>query len=399
MAALKSLPALLRTLILALHTLLARLLPPTFHPRIALPTPTGPYSIGLIDRDLHDPARDRRLMVSIWYPAQPAAPGVMPPPVTPFPAEVAKGVAALFNVPALLFEQIRFIRTHATQNAPLATSDSPFPVLVFSHGLGGLRLQNTSLLQELASWGYIIVALDHPFSAAVTVFPDGETARFDLTRYSVPKRGTAPDVEIDRTLDQHVFPIWVADQRFVYDLLAQWNESDPHFAARLDLTRMASFGHSFGGATSFEVCRLDPRCRAALNMDGGLYGGIIEQPCPRPLFLFCAPITATTYADRTHWPTLATLPHATVFQAQLPGSNHYTFTDTGLIAPSIASSGLDTPAALRTIAAYVRAFFDVHLRQQPSDLWSRIPHTTAVEWVLPAPKPSPKSHPVTDPTT
>lgn len=38
-------------------------------PVVALPEPTGPYRVGIIDRELVDEVRGRRLMVSVWYPS------------------------------------------------------------------------------------------------------------------------------------------------------------------------------------------------------------------------------------------------------------------------------------------------------------------------------------------
>lgn len=82
-----------------------------------------------------------------------------------------------------------------------------------------------------------------------------------------------------------LFPVWVDDQRFVYDTLEIWMTNDPLLRGRLDLTRLGSLGHSFDGATALEVCRIDMRCRAAVNLDGGHYGDIVTIPAVRPLML------------------------------------------------------------------------------------------------------------------
>ena len=54
-------------------------------------------------------------------------------------------------------------------------------------------------------------------------------------------------------------------------------------ADRLDLTRIAALGHSMGGNAALEWCRTDPRCRAAVNLDGALWSGIGVTGVGRPV--------------------------------------------------------------------------------------------------------------------
>ena len=49
----------------------------------------------------------------------------------------------------------------------------------------GMKEQNSALLQEMASWGHIVVAVDHPHDAALVLYPDGSTA--DFRGYDMPK--------------------------------------------------------------------------------------------------------------------------------------------------------------------------------------------------------------------
>jgi predicted dienelactone hydrolase len=121
-------------------------------PVIALPQPTGPYRVGIIDRELVDEVRGRRLMVSVWYPA---VAGGTSAPLTHHLDEVMAALANLAGLPAPLFQHLRYITLAASEGVPALANSTPFPILVFSHGLVGLRLQNSSTLQELASWGYV----------------------------------------------------------------------------------------------------------------------------------------------------------------------------------------------------------------------------------------------------
>ncbi|MEP7191110.1 MAG: hypothetical protein ABI901_18110, partial [Roseiflexaceae bacterium] len=282
-------------------------------PVVTLPEPTGPYQVGIVDRELVDAVRGRRLMVSVWYPA---AQRGTPAALTHHPDQVMTALANLAGLPAPLFQHLRYVSLAASEGVPALADSPPFPVLVFSHGLVGLRLQNSSTLQELASWGYVVVALDHTDAAAVTVFPDGDARFYNLERFGIPA-GVEPDKAL---VNQRVFPVWVADQRFVYDTLETWAVHDPLLAGKLDLARIGSFGHSFGGATALEVCRVDARCRAAVNMDGGLYGGIVSQPAVRPLLLMSSSDSNRYPNTVGEWTHMITHASNAAYWLELPNS-------------------------------------------------------------------------------
>jgi hypothetical protein len=55
----------------------------------------------------------------------------------------------------------------------VADNESSYPVLIFLEGLNGLRRMNTFQVEELVSHGYVIAAIDQPYTAAEVVFPDG----------------------------------------------------------------------------------------------------------------------------------------------------------------------------------------------------------------------------------
>lgn len=328
-------------------------------PVFTFPAPTGPYRVGMVNRELVDPARGRRLMASVWYPA---ASGGAPAPLTHDPDHVATGLANLTGLPALLFQHLRYIQLAASEDVAAQAVGAPFPVLVFSHGMVGLRMQNSSTFQELASWGYVVVAIDHTDAAAVTVFPDGEARYYNMERFGIPA-GVEPDAAL---VTERVFPVWVADQRFVYDTLETWAQADPLLAGRLDLARIGSFGHSFGGATALEVCRVDSRCRAAVDMDGGLYGGSTTMPAVRPLLLMSSADSNRYPSAIAGWTRLIASARADAYWLELPNSSHLSFTFSPLLSPLLAPQGFDPRGGLRTVDKYLRGFFDRYLRDTPT---------------------------------
>ena len=83
-----------------------------------------------------------------------------------------------------------------------------------------------------------------------------------------------------------MFPLWVGDAIYTLDNIERLNAEDKgRFAGRLDLDRIGAFGWSFGGATSIQLTRSDPRIRAALDHDGQLFGDVREKGTDKPIML------------------------------------------------------------------------------------------------------------------
>jgi dienelactone hydrolase len=125
--------------------------------------------------------------------------------------------------------------------------------------------QYSSLAEDLASHGYVVVGFDAPYRTTVTVFPDGRViAR--APQNDVELVAGAQQVERGATLAK----AWSADLSYALDQLGELNTTDPsgRFAGKLDLKRVGAFGHSLGGATALMFCRDDPRCKAGIDIDG-----------------------------------------------------------------------------------------------------------------------------------
>ena len=366
----------------------------------ALPAPTGRFGIGKVTVLWTDPSRieplapklnHRELMVDIWYPADPTT-GTVAEYLDVAAFEGALGVAGMRKQFGAAYDAIKAgVRTHAVAGAPFARAASPSPILIFSPGGGMVREVYAAQCEELASHGYVIAAVSHPYDAIVVIFPDGTHIVYDEKRWPKP-----PSFEGESNLNQLE---WHADDiRVVVDELRrsdQTGASQLPFAGHLDFSRVGAFGHSFGGIAAAHACQKDQRLKACLNQDGAV--------AMRPFYLDARgwgidqTFMLIERAPRTDPPSDKELAEMKVTRQQaddilarlnaykdrvmrstgmgsyrvvLPRTNttHMDFSDLPLLGARDRGEVETRARFLQVVSSYVRAFFDKSLRGMQAPL-------------------------------
>lgn len=297
-----------------------------------LPVPTGPYPVGTRVVQWTDPARpepaepaERRVVVAqLWYPALPSD-GPRAQLLGRTAAEVgtvAAAVADQYGLPAFLLDGPARARSHARPRAEPAAGR--FPVVLFSPGLGAVRTQSTAWAEELASRGYVVAALDHPYDSAAVQLADGRVITSRLA-------ATGDDAEDNRRALRAI-EIRAADLSFVRQRLA--DPAGP-LAGRLDPNRVAVAGHSLGGAAALLAARLDPEFGAVIDLDG-YPRDPSPDPYPQPVLALRHQPDGEETADYGSRLTEALRrSRATGYLIMVPGTAHLTFTDAPLYLPPL----------------------------------------------------------------
>ncbi len=346
-----------------------------------LPEPTGPYPAGTVSVWLTDASRPdpwvsglnaRELMVSLWYPAVPSD-GPRARYMTPAESELQLTSRGITGIPQ---DTLSTVQTNAVSDARPAGRQHSLPLVVLSPGFTNSRSTLTGLAEDLASHGYVVAGIDHTYESHATAFPDGRVTTC-LAR-EAPRRDRKEEVAAGRA----------ADVCFVLDELTGAHAAWPG-AGLIDPSRMAMAGHSAGGAAAIAAMLADSRIRAGIDMDGSTAAPIPDEGLARP-FLFLGKqsnytpgrgAAVTTLRDwkllrgavitwERDWELLTGWKRWLV----VAGAVHASFTDLALLADQ---TGLDTGAGLsgaRSLditRAYVRAFFDQHLRGRPQALLDR----------------------------
>ena len=339
--------------------------------QLELPAPTGPYSVGRTIFRWVDPSRlevltddphdSREAMAFIWYPALPETgteagyfPGL---------AVVSKALGASGEVTVLEALGLRWIRSNSHFDAEPLREQGPFPVVLLSPGNGTNIEFYTSLASEIASHGYIVIGINHPYDVPAVELSDGSVAPYNKSQWSLnPQEHQAYTAERIK--------VRVADVLFTFSQIESLNrDTNSPLAGILDLNNVAVAGHSLGGITASEACKANSRFKACLNFDGLQAGGpfstdVAAAPPDQP-FLFL------TKESQLH-PRLIEKFESTSegYWVVIHGASHESFTDGPQLQPTLLPLPNQADRFMVLIQTYALAFLDQTLKRRPASLLS-----------------------------
>lgn len=359
--------ALLGTVGLSLVVMLPVVLPVPELPSPSGPDPIGTFTVQLIDRSRDEsygqsPGTPREFVAQVWYPAG-ATESDPPVPWSQDWEIVAPALAREMGLPSWFWKHTGYTPSHARQSATVA--DGTFPVLVYSHGWGGMRTNTLNQIEHLVSNGYIVVAPDHTYAAVATVFEDGEVFHKDPD--AMPDPADVPESEHGAAVTNLVATI----SGDLVTVLTELEEGETGafgtLAASIDLDRIGLYGHSAGGGAAIKVCLEMERCGAVLAMDpwvDALTERDLQQTMTRPALYMRSEDWVDTPNDGL-LRGIAARGESITYLVGIEGAWHNDFLMTPLMTPLASQFGWRGPIpASRVILAvnnYLRGFFDVFL--------------------------------------
>lgn len=237
------------------------------YPLPEIPPLSGPFAAGTQTFELPAVNKSPALVVQVWYPAQADSgaprerwlpdPGLAPP----FPLHrIGKALA------------------HSRKGAPLSAASKRYAVLFYEHGWMGNRAENVAQVEDLASQGFVVIAVDHPGQAVRVRHADGSVIAGRLP--ASPDLSTTEAVAAFEKLAGQCLAERRQNLSRVKEALALG--VPPEFAGRLILEKMGILGFSFGGTSALRMCALDASFFAGANEDGLL----LDEEEPRGPFHF-----------------------------------------------------------------------------------------------------------------
>ncbi len=272
----------------------------------------------------------------------------------------------------------------------------PYPLVVFSHGAFGVKTSNTSTFLELASNGYVVCSIDHPYHSLMTIGVDGRRIMVDpgflreVQDVNAGKYDEATSFAIEKS--------WIAlrtgDINFVLDtILNRAKDANSDAVYRLvEAGKIGLIGHSLGGESSAQVARERDDIDAVVNLDADMGGEYLayadgkyvlnDTVYPTPILNILAD-DMVRLIEANQDPDLviafkhvdATAPQA--FEVHLQGTNHMSLTDLPLVSPvlvsvinaSVPKGGGAATDSIRTIEAMndlVLKFYNAFLKDGAS---------------------------------
>jgi predicted dienelactone hydrolase len=371
---------------------------PSISPVFSLPEPTGPHAIGTqyfcwTDEDrpdeyTADPCDFREVSVQMWYPAEPSGDEKPIPYMRQDAARALTHSQDLQDLPEFLFDHLALVRTHAYLGADVARTGSPFPVITYS--ISGLMSSHMTLFEELASHGYVVLCIGHPYWNPFVYRAGGEAIPFDAqnehykawwaeadsaavveaksqitlaTTTTAQERAGLRHNEL-RPVAIHDLKLWAGDIGFVLDELEVMNQGAGFLAGTLDLEHIGIMGFSKGGAAAGQFCVTDERCKAGINLTGFMYGDIVNVNLDTPFFFV---------SEEESWAPDCFVndlfykrAESDAYQMKIRGARHASFGDFCLWGRLLQWANGNPPIEGERMTyiqnVYAKAFFDKHLK-------------------------------------
>lgn len=299
------------------------------------PSVEGPYPVGVRTFTLVDDLRPeeqadgsfapRRFKLEVWYPARESARTADKEKIQLFdslPPDLQDGLKP---------EDLGELQTIAVRDAPARQDGDTYPMIIFSHGKGGIRLQSNFYTAYLASHGYVVVAPDH----------SGDTI-VELLREVKSTGNIQADSTVEAIVDRPKDVIAILD--LIEPILDEQGGSD--IEPLIDATRVGVTGHSFGALTSFLVATMESRVDAIVGQTPtsqdvvGLQAQTPLEDVNIPMVVQSATLDGTLPEDTNARPLYETLTSQKAWLS-LSRGGHFTYSDLCVLDVAAISVAVD----------------------------------------------------------
>ena len=348
------------------------------------PFPTGIYAVGTTTYTVYTgrdearaPGTKRNVPVRVYYPVYKESVQGMDR-ARYMSRNVAAGLRKAIHAP-INYDKAEAAGDNVSECYPGAPwiADAKFPLVVFNHGLFSYRESNSFLCLELASQGYAVIAVGHPYDACCAELDDGTCIFFDaelskkqydpllggmikafrLTRSKGTDRELAQ--QFDELQQRYCKLIRSRVSEWELDTLAAVGYAKQKFSDGIDFERgIAVTGHSLGGAVAYVLCLDYPEFVCGVNLDGALFGDTRGKVLEKPfLQISCeGNVKAETrpFIDHT----------STVYGAVFKRMQHLGFTDMKhMMNLPILTGKLDADVMHETVCRLHRELFDAYVKK------------------------------------
>ncbi|NOQ75960.1 MAG: hypothetical protein GQ574_28395 [Crocinitomix sp.] len=372
------------------------------------PLPSGDFKVGTVKLDIEDSSRtewaldekhqNRRFVTRIWYPAKPTGKETMLPIME---KPYSEGMKKLYGLPVGKEKP-----SYSHIDAPVLLEEKPFPILIFTHGVGSFMTQNLSSIEDLVSQGFIVMSLSFPYESVTTVFSDGSVIKmkdievFKAGMSTLSKNKDFISQFIDNTEEMKnsdpelasaasialgqkyltLYPdmkVWldtrVEDIAYLINSFDKISIADQNLIDVADIDNIGLFGHSFGALTTLQFLMTKDlptvKCGIALDVPFFNLDATSDVSLKAPILFMSSDfikLSGRKVKLRGLNDFLKHFTNETLHEANIKGAAHYNFSDMNYLpklmklTPMLGS--ISQKEAARIMKYYLDAYFNGHLK-------------------------------------
>lgn len=270
--------------------------------------------------------------------------------------------------------------------------DGKYPLILFDHGGTGVIESNTSTCKELASNGYIVVSIGHPYNSMYIRNTSGKITIADQQYLMDVTMNNGADTPEGEEKVYHLTQEWMAlrraDDNFVLNTILEKAAQKEDIFSMVDPDKIGMFGHSMGGAASVEMGRVREDIDAVICLEGTMFGEYDgfengfetyrDEPYTVPVLDVYSRVIydAASALENVTYVNFDLAERASDYRFEIiEGAGHMNFTDLPLISPFLAKAlggtgnenyvGVGTVNPLEcteTLNAIILEYFDAYLK-------------------------------------
>jgi dienelactone hydrolase len=263
-------------------------------------------------------------------------------------------------------------------------AEGTYPLVVFSHGSFGVKKSNESTFRQLASHGYVICSIDHPYHSSFTLDATGKATTV-AAEFVNEYNAMGTSLETGYQYSQKWLKLRTEDINFVLDTIINKAKNKNNDTAKvyqlINEDKIGVFGHSLGGASVSAVARQRNDIDAVINLDGPFWGDLLgiengksvinTEKYPSPLLtVYTDSLWGKMDNDPLYAPNVRFLSDTqqNIYNIHFSGALHMNLCDLSLISPTLSNimqggnASIDAYNCIQTLNETVLDFFNCYLK-------------------------------------
>lgn len=261
-----------------------------------LRAPIGKYNVGISNIDTEefgDGKFRRKLSLLLFYPSDETG---MECPYMDAEYQKTEYLKNEYQKKVISGYYDNGVRTYCYRDVKLSQREDSYPVVIYNHGLNGFQMESTVLCADIASSGYVVVSIGHPYGSAAVTYEDGSFMALNDSYEDGSFLNLNYSYGMNRNNLASLGELWYEDIRYAVkyiDILNHENAVNRNISlyGRIDTDEGINLlGVSFGGCCSVGAALSEKKIRCAINLDGGLFADIDCVYRDKPIMVMCSPM-------------------------------------------------------------------------------------------------------------